>query len=127
MARSAVGGLAELRRLAASHCEVAELLGARMGLTEQVQAALAGQGVALARLALVFEALQRGELIEPFGIQARQVSPYAYWLAVLSSGKARPEVQRFCTWVLEQAALTRDAIQEDALISQPKPTPPLDP
>jgi hypothetical protein len=40
MARSAVGGLAELRRLAASHCEVAELLGARMGLTEQVQAAL---------------------------------------------------------------------------------------
>ena len=40
MARSAVGGLAEFRRWAASHCEVAELLGARMGLTEQVQAAL---------------------------------------------------------------------------------------
>jgi HD-GYP domain-containing protein (c-di-GMP phosphodiesterase class II) len=40
MARSAVGGLAEFRRWAASHCEVAELLGARMGLTEQVQGAL---------------------------------------------------------------------------------------
>jgi hypothetical protein len=39
MARSAAGGLAEFRRWAASHCEVAELLGARMGLTEQVQGA----------------------------------------------------------------------------------------
>ena len=36
MARSAVGGLAE----AASHCEVAGLLGARMGLPERVQVAL---------------------------------------------------------------------------------------
>jgi HD-GYP domain-containing protein (c-di-GMP phosphodiesterase class II) len=40
MARSAVGGLAEFRRWAASHCEVAGLLGARMGLTKQVQDAL---------------------------------------------------------------------------------------
>jgi HD-GYP domain-containing protein (c-di-GMP phosphodiesterase class II) len=40
VARSAVGGLAEFRRWAASHCEVAELLGARMGLTEQAQGAL---------------------------------------------------------------------------------------
>jgi HD-GYP domain-containing protein (c-di-GMP phosphodiesterase class II) len=40
MARSAVGGLAEFRRWAASHCEVAGLLGARMGLPERVQGAL---------------------------------------------------------------------------------------
>src|SRR5690348_8388706 len=40
MARSAVGGVAEFRRWAASHCEVAELLGARMGLPEEVQRAL---------------------------------------------------------------------------------------
>src|SRR6185437_10546071 len=38
---------------------------------QQVQAALAGQGIALARVPLVFEALQRGELIEPFGLAGR--------------------------------------------------------
>ena len=80
---------------------------------QQVQAALAGQGVALARLALVFEALQRGELVEPFGASGRQASPYAYWLVVLPSSSARPEVQRFCAWVQAQAALTRLAISEE--------------
>jgi HD-GYP domain-containing protein (c-di-GMP phosphodiesterase class II) len=40
MARSAVGGVAEFRKWARSHCDVARLLGARMGLTGQVQLAL---------------------------------------------------------------------------------------
>jgi HD-GYP domain-containing protein (c-di-GMP phosphodiesterase class II) len=40
MARASFGGLAEFRKWAASHCDVARLLGARMGLSEQVQQAL---------------------------------------------------------------------------------------
>src|ERR1700733_5374742 len=40
MARAAFGGIAEFRRWAASHCDVARLLGARMGLSGQVQQAL---------------------------------------------------------------------------------------
>jgi len=40
MARAAFGGVAEFRRWAASHCDVARLLGARMGLSGQVQQAL---------------------------------------------------------------------------------------
>ncbi len=40
MARSAVGGIAEFRTWARAHCDVARLLGARMGLTEPVQIAL---------------------------------------------------------------------------------------
>jgi HD-GYP domain-containing protein (c-di-GMP phosphodiesterase class II) len=40
MARSVFGGVAEFRRWAASHCDVARVLGARMGLSEQVQHAL---------------------------------------------------------------------------------------
>jgi len=40
MARSAFGGLAEFRKWAASHCDVARLLGARMGLSAEVQLAL---------------------------------------------------------------------------------------
>ena len=40
MAKSAVGGVAEFRQWARVHCDVARLLGARMGLTGQVQEAL---------------------------------------------------------------------------------------
>jgi LysR family glycine cleavage system transcriptional activator len=77
---------------------------------QQVQAALAGHGVALARVALVFEALQRGELVEPFGLAGRVDSPYMYWLVSAPASRARPEVKQFCDWVLDHAALTREAI-----------------
>ena len=77
---------------------------------QQVQAALAGHGVALARVALVFEALQRGELVEPFGRAGRIDSPYMYWLVSAPASRARPEVKQFCDWVLDHAALTREAI-----------------
>jgi len=89
---------------------------------QQVQAALAGHGVALARVALVFEALQRGELIEPFGDGGRMDSPYLYWLIVSPIGKARPEVVQFCDWVLEQARITRQAIGEEStpVVAEPK-------
>jgi HD-GYP domain-containing protein (c-di-GMP phosphodiesterase class II) len=40
MARASFGGLAEFRKWAASHCDVARLLGARMGLSGQIQQAL---------------------------------------------------------------------------------------
>ena len=40
MARSMPGGVAEWRRWARTHCDVARLLGARMGLAEPVQQAL---------------------------------------------------------------------------------------
>jgi len=40
MARSAFGGIAEFRMWAASHCDVARVLGARMGFSEQIQQAL---------------------------------------------------------------------------------------
>ena len=79
---------------------------------QQVQAALAGHGVALARVALVFEALQRGELVEPFGPAGRMDSPYLYWLVVAPASRTRPEVVQFCAWVLAQAADTRRAVGE---------------
>jgi LysR family transcriptional regulator, glycine cleavage system transcriptional activator len=81
---------------------------------QQVQAALSGQGVALARLALVFEALQRGELVEPFGAAGRIASPTAYWLVVLPGSLGRAEVDQFCAWVQQQAVLTRAAVGEPA-------------
>ncbi len=77
---------------------------------QQIQAALAGQGVALARLPLVHEHLQRAELVEPFGAAGRLTSPYAYWLLPSPGATSRPEVQAFADWVREQAALTRQQL-----------------
>lgn len=71
---------------------------------QQIQAALAGQAVALARLPLVHEHLARRELMEPFGAAGRLASPYAYWMVSAPAAGRRPEVQQFIAWVREQAA-----------------------
>ncbi len=83
---------------------------------QQVQAALAGQGVALARMAMVAEPLARGDLIEPFGPAGRIGSPYAYWLITTDVGRAREEVVQFCDWLETRAQCTRKAIggEDDA-------------
>lgn len=74
-----------------------------------VQAALTGQGVAMARLPLVAESLASGALVEPLP-GYRMDSPLAYWLVTGPERTRRPEVQAFCDWLLEQAAATREAI-----------------
>jgi LysR family glycine cleavage system transcriptional activator len=78
---------------------------------QQVQAALAGHGVALARVPLVFEALQRGELVEPFGVDGRIGSPFSYWMVVGPTSRSRPEVEKFCAWVEAEAAATCTAVK----------------
>jgi LysR family glycine cleavage system transcriptional activator len=77
---------------------------------QQVQAALAGHGVALTRVPLVIEALQRGELVEPFGEGGRTVSPFSYWMLVAPASRARPEVAQFTSWVEAEAKATREAV-----------------
>jgi LysR family glycine cleavage system transcriptional activator len=79
---------------------------------QQVQAALAGQGVALARLAMVHDVVERGDLVEPFGRSGRQWASPCYWLVSLGGARLqrRPEVVAFSDWVLMQAALTRQAV-----------------
>jgi LysR family transcriptional regulator, glycine cleavage system transcriptional activator len=90
---------------------------------QQVQAALAGGGVALGRLPLIIDSLSRGELVEPFGAALRVPSPYAYWLidlaALRGERSVRPEVSAFAQWLVEQAALTRQQI--DAAVNGPTP------
>ena len=74
-----------------------------------VQAALSGQGVALARLPLVAEHLANGDLVEPLP-HTRIDSPLAYWLLVAPRSAQRPEIKAFCEWLHHQAAQTRAAI-----------------
>lgn len=83
---------------------------------QQMQAALAGQGVALARLPLTIELLARGELVEPFRHRAgmRIASPYAYWMLTGQASRATPEVAALRDWIGDEARATRAAI--DALL-----------
>ena len=74
-----------------------------------VQAALAGQGLALARMPLVADALAAGDLVEVMPGR-RLDSPLAYWLLVPPRSSGRPEVQAFAAWLLREAQRTRDAI-----------------
>nr|WP_315463521.1 LysR substrate-binding domain-containing protein [uncultured Rhodoferax sp.] len=76
-----------------------------------VQAALTGQGIALARMPLVADSLASGDLVEvlPGG---RIDTPMAYWLLVGARNSKRPEILAFCDWLLAQAAITRQAIGE---------------
>ncbi len=73
------------------------------------QAALTGQGVALARMPLVADSLASGDLIEILP-NMRMESPMAYWLIVGQRSAARPEIKAFCAWLQLQAEGTRAAI-----------------
>jgi LysR family glycine cleavage system transcriptional activator len=78
---------------------------------QQVQAAVAGQGITLARLPLTGEAIGRGELVELFP-DRRIDTDYRYWLIAGDPTRMRPEVQQFCQFVQEQAVLTRQMVDE---------------
>ena len=81
---------------------------------QHVQSALTGQDIALARLALVHDALSRSELVEPFGVAGRIPGDAAYWLIAMASPHPRPEVAAFITWVRGKAAMTRMALGDSA-------------
>jgi len=82
---------------------------------QQVQGALAGQGVALARLPMVHDLLARGELVEPFGPAGRLPGPAAYWLIPLPGARLRPELRAFLAWVRGEAEVTRTALGQAAV------------
>lgn len=76
-----------------------------------VQATLAGQGLALARMPLIADGLAHGDLLEVLPGH-RLDSPLAYWLIVGPRSGHRPEIQAFCAWLHTQAAATRAATGE---------------
>jgi LysR family glycine cleavage system transcriptional activator len=79
---------------------------------QQVQGALAGQGIALARLALVHDLLEGGELVELFDGRCRITGSFGYYLIQLPLAQQRPELARFVDWVRAEASRTRRALGE---------------
>lgn len=75
-----------------------------------IQAALAGQGVALARGALAAELISSGRLALPFG--AGSPSPFSYYVVTSPQSRQRPEVQAFVAWIEQEAVKTRPLVEK---------------
>ncbi len=67
-----------------------------------IDAAVDGQGVALARTALAAADLIAGRLVRPFAF-ALQV-PYAYWIVCPNPNADLPKIKAFRDWLLSEAA-----------------------
>ncbi len=70
-----------------------------------IQAALAGQGVALGRLELIRPLLDDGRLVTVAPARALGETQHAYWL-VQGSEHPREEVRRVAGWLVDEAAAT---------------------
>ena len=68
-----------------------------------VQAAIAGQGVALGRLELIGPALADGRLRRLVLPRPGPLSPNTYWL-LRTEAATRPEVEQVVGWILDEAA-----------------------
>ena len=82
----------------------------RFSLYDQViQATIDGQGVALGRVPLISGALERGQLVAPFG--TRYDAPRGYYAVPAPHAVAQPEVVAFVEWLravsLNQETKTR--------------------
>lgn len=73
-----------------------------------IQAAVAGQGIAIGRAELVSPLLERGQL-RRIGSAHRAVGGRGYWL-VQADANPRDDVRRFAGWIAEVARQTRDGL-----------------
>ncbi|MFP8965178.1 transcriptional regulator GcvA [Pokkaliibacter sp. CJK22405] len=65
-----------------------------------LEAAMAGQGVAIASAAMLGNALEIGSLVQVVP-QTLVRGPYSYRLLRLPEAESRPAVQAFCAWIME--------------------------
>ena len=65
-----------------------------------IDAALAGQGIALARTALASLDLIAGRLVCP--LQEALPAEFAYWIVCRKSAADAPKIAQFCSWLIEQ-------------------------
>jgi LysR family transcriptional regulator, glycine cleavage system transcriptional activator len=72
--------------------------------SEAVDAAMAGDAVALADFAMVANDLSEGRLVRPFDLSIKVPSEYAYFLVYPQATEADPRIVAFRDWMLKEAA-----------------------
>jgi LysR family glycine cleavage system transcriptional activator len=78
-----------------------------------IDAAVAGQGVALARSALAALDLIAGRLVRP--LAQSLPAQFAYWIVCRRSAAETPKIRRFRSWLLAQAAADAEALARATL------------
>jgi LysR family transcriptional regulator, glycine cleavage system transcriptional activator len=81
-----------------------------MGLgdgTMMLQAAIEGQGIALAQRLLVAYDIAAGRLVEPFDLPTPW--RHSYYLGLANEARDRPETLLFCDWLREEVAIGTSA------------------
>ncbi|MDF1749070.1 MAG: transcriptional regulator GcvA [Alphaproteobacteria bacterium] len=68
-----------------------------------LQAAMAGEGIALGRSAIAHDALEQGLLVKPFDFSIP--SDYAYWVVCPKDRADHPKIKAFTEWLLDEASL----------------------
>ncbi|MSO76894.1 MAG: hypothetical protein EXQ87_08275 [Alphaproteobacteria bacterium] len=71
-----------------------------------LQGAVAGQGVASARTALVADDIAAGRLARPFALALP--SDWAYWFLCEQAAAERPKIRAFQDWLMAGAEYYRD-------------------
>ena len=81
-----------------------------------LRAAIAGQGVALARSVLADDEIASGRLVRPFDVDVP--AEFAYYLAYPEESADQPNVAAFREWILEEARAggSRGGVDDDASI-----------
>jgi len=77
-----------------------------------LEAALAGQGVALASEPMLGDRVQRG-LLKIVCADLSMDGPYRYSLLRLPGAETRPALKAFCDWVLEEASLSPASLHSE--------------
>ena len=68
-------------------------------------------GFLVCGLSLVETDLGEGRVVLPYPVDQSLVAPLPYVLIVTAHGAVRPQLQRFCDWLRDEARLTRDMIR----------------
>lgn len=71
-----------------------------------IEAAVAGQGIALGESSLVADDLARGRLVKPFARDIPVVADWAYYLVTRQQALSVPLVRSFRQWLLQEARAT---------------------
>lgn len=76
-----------------------------------LEAARRDVGFLVCGLSLVEYDLAEGSIIHPFPANKSILAPMPYVLTVSTHGAVRPQLQRFCDWLRNQAHLTRKSLE----------------
>ena len=76
-----------------------------------LEAVRKGVGFLICGLSLVEKDLAEGSVVHPFPTNKSLLAPLPYVLSVTAHGSTRPQLQRFCDWLSNQAHLTRKSLE----------------